>query len=248
LVEHHLSNCPARLQRLVLRAAPVGGDHHHTASGRSCLPARPRLGLVQSSARSPPKTPIIVGPRLGHQDHARHPRRLGHDGLGRQSAPQSRRGPSGGDWRCRSELAHRRLVRLAAGSDSVGRLLLPAARFRRHAAAGLLLGLAAADSAWVMLALVLLRYRGTPLLIALNQKWQGGLLQQRGLVLAIAFVLATVFMMADKARHQAIALGTVNPQDQLIQFLAQEITDDNKDFKAASQWPGRTMIAVRRAV
>lgn len=122
--------------------------------------------------------------------------------------------------------------------DFVGMLLL----------AGLLLGLAAADSAWVMLALVLLLYRGTPLLIALNQKWQGGLLQQRGLVLAIAFMLATVFMMADKARHQAIALGTVNPQDQLIQFLAQEITDDNKDFKAASQWPGRTMIAVRRAV
>src|SRR3569623_261195 len=122
--------------------------------------------------------------------------------------------------------------------DFVGMLLL----------AGLLLGLTAADSAWVMLALVLLLYRGTPLLIALNQKWQGGLLQQRGLVLAIAFALATVFMMADKARHQAIALGTVNPQEQLIQFLAQEITDDNKDFIAASQWPGRTMVAVRRAV
>lgn len=114
--------------------------------------------------------------------------------------------------------------------------------------AGLILGLFAADSAWVILALTLLLYRGTALLISLNQKFTGGLLQQRGLVLVVGFVLATVFMMTDKARHEAIALGTLSPQDQLIHFLAQDITEETKDFKAASQWPGRTMIAVRRDV
>lgn len=115
--------------------------------------------------------------------------------------------------------------------------------------AGVVIGLASADSAWVILALVLVLYRGTPHLIALNQKISGnGLLQQRGLVFAVGFILATTFMMTDKARHQAIALGTLNPQDQLIQFLAQEIPESDKTFRAASQWPGRTMIAVRRDV
>src|SRR3569623_261194 len=66
----------------------------------------------------------------------RQPRRRVHGGLGRQSAPQSRRSPSGGDWRCRSELAHRRLVRPVASGGSVGRSPLSAARFRRHAPAG----------------------------------------------------------------------------------------------------------------
>lgn len=114
---------------------------------------------------------------------------------------------------------------------------------------GLVAGLGAADSAWVMLALTLLLYRGTAHLIAFNQRRRGqSLLAQRGLVLAVGFVLATVFMLTDKARHQAVALGTLSPQDQLIQFLAQDITDDNKNFRAASQWPGRTMIAVRRDV
>lgn len=114
---------------------------------------------------------------------------------------------------------------------------------------GLILGLAAADSAWVILALTLLLYRGTALLIALNEKSMGhGLLRQRGLVLVTGFIIATVFMMTDKSRHEAIALGTLNPQDQLIHFLAQDITEETKEFKAASQWPGRTMIAVRRDV
>ena len=115
--------------------------------------------------------------------------------------------------------------------------------------AGLVVGIASADSAWVILALSLLLYRGTPHLIALNQKISGnGLLLQRGLVLIVGFIIATVFMMTDKSRHRALELGTLSPQDQLIQFLAQNIPEADKTFKAASQWPGRTMMAVRRDV
>lgn len=124
-------------------------------------------------------------------------------------------------------------------NDFIGLLLL----------GGLVLGLASADNTWVILALTLVLYRGTPHLITLNQKFSGnGLLQQRGLVLVIGFILATGFMLTDKARHQAIALGALSPQDQLIQFLAQEVPESDKTFKAASQWPGRTMMAVRRDV
>ena len=123
-------------------------------------------------------------------------------------------------------------------SDFMGRILLLA----------VLLGLAAADNAWVVVALTLILYRGTFHLIQLNQRLPGdGIIQQRGIVLVVGFALTTVFMLTDKSHGRAIALGALNPQDQVLKFLAQDLSE-TKDakFQAASQWPGRTMIALRR--
>ena len=127
-------------------------------------------------------------------------------------------------------------------SDFLGRMLL----------LGGLVGLASADLAWVVLVIAIILYRGTVHLIKLNEKLQGnGLIQQRGIVLAVSFAIATVSMLTDKSHARAIALGALSPQDQLIQFLTQdvaELKDKGADFKTASQWPGRTMIALRRDV
>jgi hypothetical protein len=125
-------------------------------------------------------------------------------------------------------------------SDFIGRMLL----------LGGFLGLASADDAWVIVALTIICYRGTVHLINLNQKLKGeNIIRQRGIVLTVAFALTTVSMVADKSHARAIALGTKSPQDQLIQYLAQDLSDaKDVDFKAASQWPGRTMIALRRDV
>ncbi len=124
-------------------------------------------------------------------------------------------------------------------SDPVGLMLL----------VGTALGLAAANEAWVLIACALLLYRGTPYLVKLNQSIPGdGLLRQRGLVLALIFVVGTSFMVGDKGRALAVAGQLLNPQDKLIQKLADEAADMEADFRAASQWPGRTMLAVKRDV
>ncbi len=55
-------------------------------------------------------------------------------------------------------------------------------------------------------------------------------------------------MIGDKSRAQAVSHQLLSAQDQLIQQLADEAADPDQDFKAASQWPGRTMLAVKRDV
>lgn len=123
-------------------------------------------------------------------------------------------------------------------SDFGGRILL----------LGGLLGLTAADNAWVVVSISLILYRGTFHLIQLNQRMGGeGLIRQRGMVVVLGFALTTVFMLTDKSHARAIALGALNPQDQVLKFLAQDLAETKvEEFKAASQWPGRTMIAVKR--
>lgn len=116
----------------------------------------------------------------------------------------------------------------------------------------LLLGLLAADTNWALLALVVLLHAGIPLLIGLNQalgKALGkGFSGQRGLVLIVILVTATVFMQADRARAVGIAAGLLSPHDELIQTLVPEAADPQTPFLAASQWPARTMLAVRADV
>ena len=114
---------------------------------------------------------------------------------------------------------------------------------------GLVLGLLAADDAWALLALVLILFRGIPYLIGLNQSiGTPGLIQKRGIVLGVIFIIATSFMMVDKTRARAIAQDQLNPQDELIHYLANIAQDTDKPFQAASQWPGRTAIACKRDV
>lgn len=109
--------------------------------------------------------------------------------------------------------------------------------------------LSAGDS-WALLALVLILYRGTPLLIQLNQRLgsKGGFVGQRGLVMVVLFISATVFMQADKAFANLLASGLLSPSDELIQALALEADDHDQPFLAASQWPARSLIASRRDV
>lgn len=124
-------------------------------------------------------------------------------------------------------------------SDPVGLMFL----------SGLAIGLLAADYNWALLAVALLLYRGIPHLIALNQHSEGkGLLRQRGVVIAVMFITSITFMVTDKTRALALGEETMSPQDQLIRQLADEAANPDQEFRAASQWPGRTMIAVRRDV
>jgi len=116
--------------------------------------------------------------------------------------------------------------------------------------AALLIGLLCADDSWAMIALTLLLYRGTPLLTQLNQRLGrgGGFIGQRGLVMVVLFISATVFMQADRAFATLLANGQLNPSDELIQVLALEAEDHERPFLAASQWPARTLLACRRDV
>jgi len=114
----------------------------------------------------------------------------------------------------------------------------------------LLLGLAVADYNWAMIALAVLLYCGTPLLIKLNMVIgkHAGFVGQRGLVMAILFITAIIFMQTDRALSDQIASGLLSPEDELIQALIPEASDKEKNFLAASQWPARTMLAVRSDV
>lgn len=114
----------------------------------------------------------------------------------------------------------------------------------------LLIGLFYADLNWALLALVVILYFGTPLLIALNSRigQRGGLVGQRGLVLGALLVVATIFMQADRAYLGRHASDLLAPQDQLIQSLIPEATNQDQPMLAASQWPARTMIVVRADV
>lgn len=114
----------------------------------------------------------------------------------------------------------------------------------------LLLGLTAADANWAMIALTILLYCGTPLLIRANEALgrRGGFVGQRGLVMVCLLAVATLFMQADRGRTERIASGLLSPTDDLIQTLVPEAADPEMHFLAASQWPARTMLAVRADV
>ncbi len=123
------------------------------------------------------------------------------------------------------------------GDDLLGSALL----------AAVIVGAIAADAVWAALALTLLLYYGGARLIALNQKWRGGLLAQRGLTLLAIMLLSIVFMGANKQQYAFNKAGALSPEDRLIARLAEEARDAERPFHAASQWPARTMLATRRA-
>ncbi|MDA1107776.1 MAG: hypothetical protein O2845_05300 [Proteobacteria bacterium] len=113
--------------------------------------------------------------------------------------------------------------------------------------AGLLAGAVAAGASWALLALTALLYLGVPRLIALNEAWGGaGLLWQRGSVLVLVVVVATLFMSLDRQHAVQAKSGVLEGQDQLLQTLVLEAADSKQPFRAASQWPARTMIVTRR--
>lgn len=124
-------------------------------------------------------------------------------------------------------------------ADLTGRMLL----------FGFVIGLFAADSAWAFLGMSVLLYCGIPRLISVNEALDTtGLVGQRGLVLVISFLLALLFMQSDKGYQSAVARNALLPVDRLLLTLETELEDAPADenILIMSQWPGRTMLAIKR--
>ena len=114
---------------------------------------------------------------------------------------------------------------------------------------GVLIGLTTADATWAMVVLALILYYGIPRLIAVNQAFnKRSLMGQRGLVMVVMVITATVFMLNLKDYRQVIQDDVLSAEDRLIQLLSLEAADTKQAFRAASQWPGRTMIVCKRDV
>lgn len=119
-----------------------------------------------------------------------------------------------------------------------------------------LLGAVVGDSTWAMAVLCFILYFGTPLLL---RKSEGvavnGFMKQRGWVIALIFVISTIFMHADRTHYEYARSGLLSPQDSLIRSIATAAAHDRDVAEAdngehhralfivASQWPGRTALA-----
>ena len=123
---------------------------------------------------------------------------------------------------------------------------------------GLTLGVTTCDLAWSFIALTLILYFGTPLLLHSNHARTGkGFVHQRGLMMLLIIILSTVFMRADRSHYELRQSGFLSEVDQLIRFLveeaenariANEADESGKShhlLRVASQWPSRTMIACK---
>lgn len=115
---------------------------------------------------------------------------------------------------------------------------------------GTVLGSVCADGAWAMLALATVLYLGIPRLIALNRLFRGtGFFGQRGLVLIVVFIACTLFMQVLKGHRYALAQNQLPAVDQLILAFSAELEnfDQEQVILTMTQWPGKTMLATRRA-
>ena len=133
-------------------------------------------------------------------------------------------------------------------SDFIGRTFL----------IGLTLGVTTSDLAWGIIALSLILYFGTPLLLNSHHVRPGkGFVHHRGLMMLLIIILSTVFMRADRSHYEIRLSGLLSEEDQLIHFLAVEAENTRKInerdesgknpnlLRVASQWPSRTMIACK---
>ncbi len=110
------------------------------------------------------------------------------------------------------------------------------------------IGFLAPDGGWTLTTLALILYYGADLAIRLNRRlrFRSGLLGERGIVIALIILTATTFMVADRHIRYVARHDIYSPTDALIKRLAEEAADPDKPFRAASQWPGRTMLAIKR--
>lgn len=113
---------------------------------------------------------------------------------------------------------------------------------------GIIIGLAVADMTWAMIVVTLVLYRGTAYLIRRSVRSTVALSASKGIAFAVGLLVATSFMLTDKTRALAVQNAQLSPTDQVIRLLAEEGADPKKPFRAASQWPGRTMIVCKRDV
>jgi len=112
-----------------------------------------------------------------------------------------------------------------------------------------LIGLIAADYSWAMVMLALVLYCGIPLLIKLNNTMgANSFAGQRGLVMAVIFILCMLFMMGDRSYRSSNILATLEPHDEIIKTLTIETESLENNFYTSSEWPARTMLAMKRPV
>ncbi len=107
-------------------------------------------------------------------------------------------------------------------------------------------GLLCADQAWALIFIATILYLGTEQLIQAQKFGLSGFLAQRGLALALLFIVAFIFMQADKVHHSALARSDFGDNDRLIATLVNSVSEED-ELKVASQWPGRTMLALKQA-
>lgn len=165
---------------------------------------------------------------------------LAHAALGQQGAGE------GLTWSVGTLLAAALLYILVRERDN-----LSADFMRRSLLAGAAIGALVADGAWAMVALAAVLYLGVPRLIAFNSLFGGqSFFRQRGLVMATLVIAAMLFTQADKAHQHAVAQNLAPPTDQLIMTLAAELdnTEPDGNVLTMSQWPAKTMLAVKRPV
>jgi hypothetical protein len=114
---------------------------------------------------------------------------------------------------------------------------------------GVLIGAASADKGWATLALALLLYVGFALLIRAHETIPGeGFMAKRSGVMALIFVLATTFMINDRADYDLKKIEPLPRGDRLIAAITRQTKTDaeqKKNVLVASEWPGRTMIACK---
>ncbi len=108
------------------------------------------------------------------------------------------------------------------------------------------IGLLSADQAWALIFITTILYLGTEQLIRAQKFGMSGFLAQRGLALALLFIIAFVFMQADKVHHSALARSDFGHNDRLIETLVNSVNEEEK-LQVSSQWPGRTMLALKQA-
>ena len=113
----------------------------------------------------------------------------------------------------------------------------------------LALGVLQADRAWALMLLAMTLFGAIPLLTRINDRFKGqGFIAKRGLVGLIAFIVCTNFMLQAKDHSIANQLHTLSPIDELIEKLANKAADKSAPFRAASEWPGRAMLATKRDI
>jgi len=111
------------------------------------------------------------------------------------------------------------------------------------------IGLFLPDMSWALMALMTILAIGLPQLIAVHRRTGiQSLMGQRGGVLLLLIVCASVFTTADKHYREVSQLQLKSDRDYLITAAEGIASDESMPFMMASQWPGRTMLATKRDV
>lgn len=111
----------------------------------------------------------------------------------------------------------------------------------------IVIGIFLADSVWATFVFTMIIYSGTARLAGLNQD-KTSFIGQKGTFITVIFISLTFFMVQAKTHAIDNKLGILSPEDELLQTLSRIASDETKPFRAASEWPGRAMLATRRDV